>query len=425
MHGAWTHPDAGLLLGARILRNFAYGYLVVVMGIYLDLLGLTPLEVGAVLTASAAGSAVLTIGWSVGADRFGRRRALRVLSLLMTAGGLVFAVAAAPWALAHAAFAGSVSVAGTDTGTFVTVDQSMLPQLAPDRRRTSMFAVQNTFATLAVAAGSLFAGVVPILTALGLHGADAYRPLFVLFAFVGLASYAIFSRLSPAVEVTAVTPAGRPAARVFGLGESRRLVGLLIGLNAIDALAGGLMLQSIVAYWFYLVWGLDASALALPFFLMNVLSAAGMLLAGPVASRIGLLNAMLLTHIPQGVFGLLMPFAPTAWLAMALWVVRNTIGFAFFPLRLSYVMAIVPPAERSAAAGYTTVARNVAGTITPAAAGAAFSLGLLGIPFVVAGAMKLLYDAIVVTTLRSKRPPEEQLAVEEAALPVDAASAGE
>src|SRR5436309_1741659 len=179
--------DAGLLLVARVLRNFSYGYLVVVVGIYLDQLGLTPIEVGAVLTASAAGSAALTIGWSLLADRIGRRRSIRVLSLLMVAGGLTFVITSDPWLLALAAFAGSLSVAGTDTGTFVTVDQSMLPQVSADHRRTSTFALQNMFATLAVAVGSLAAGAVPLLARIGLQGPDAYRPLFVLFAIVGLA----------------------------------------------------------------------------------------------------------------------------------------------------------------------------------------------------------------------------------------------
>jgi MFS family permease len=414
------HPDAGLLLVARVLRNFAYGYLVVVVGIYLDLLGLTPIEVGAVLTASAAGSAVLTIGWSVLADRAGRRRSIRVLSLLMVAGGLMFVVTSDPWLLALAAFAGSLSVAGTDTGTFVTVDQSMLPQLSADHRRTSTFAMQNMFATLAVAVGSLAAGAVPLLTRVGLQGSDAYRPLFVLFAVIGLASYGLFLRLSPAVELVPAATPPRTRSRL-GLGESRRVVGILIGLNVIDSLAGGLMVQSIVAYWFYLVWRLEASTLALLFFWMNALSAVSMLAAGAIARRIGLFNTMLLTHIPQGVFGLLMPFAPTAWLAMAFWLVRNTIGFAFFPVRLSYVMGIVPPAERSAAAGFTTIARNVAGTVTPALAGIAFSLGLLGLPFVVSGLMKLGFDALAFATLRGRRLPEERMVIEEI-LPVDVAA---
>ena len=407
------HPDAGLLLVARVLRNFSYGYLVVVVGIYLDQLGLTPIEVGAVLTASAAGSAALTIGWSLLADRIGRRRSIRVLSLLMVAGGLTFVITSDPWLLALAAFAGSLSVAGTDTGTFVTVDQSMLPQVSADHRRTSTFALQNMFATLAVAVGSLAAGAVPLLARIGLQGPDAYRPLFVLFAIVGLASFSLFLRLSPAVELVPTTV--RPSGSRLGLGGSSGLIGLLVALNVIDSLAGGLMVQSIVAYWFYLVWRLDASTLALLFFWMNVLSALSMLAAGAIARRIGLFNTMLLTHIPQGVFGVLMPFAPTAWLAMAFWLVRNTIGFAYFPVRLSYVMGIVPPAERSAAAGYTTVARNVAGMVTPALAGLAFSLGLLGLPFIISGLMKLSFDALSYATLRNKRPPEERIAVEEIA----------
>ena len=279
---------------ARVLRNFSYGYLVVVVGIYLDQLGLTPIEVGAVLTASAAGSAALTIGWSLLADRIGRRRSIRVLSLLMVAGGLTFVITSDPWLLALAAFAGSLSVAGTDTGTFVTVDQSMLPQVSADHRRTSTFALQNMFATLAVAVGSLAAGAVPLLARIGLQGPDAYRPLFVLFAIVGLASFSLFLRLSPAVELVPTTV--RPSGSRLGLGGSSGLIGLLVALNVIDSLAGGLMVQSIVAYWFYLVWRLDASTLALLFFWMNVLSALSMLAAGAIARRIGLFN----TTYPRG-----------------------------------------------------------------------------------------------------------------------------
>jgi MFS family permease len=328
--------------------------------------------------------------------------------------GLVFVVTTAPWALVLAAFAGSLSVAGTDTGTFVTVDQAMLPQLATAKQRTALFALQNVFGTFATAVGSLAAGAVPYLVALGLHGVEAYRALFALFALIGLSNLGLFLRLSSAVEPQplATAPAPRQPSRL-GLGESRGLVGTLIGLNVIDSLAGGLMVQSIVAYWFYLVWGLDASTLAVLFFSMNVLSAFAMLSAGAVAARIGLLNTMLLSHIPQGIFGLLMPFAPSAWLAMAFWLIRNTIGFVFFPVRLSYVMGIVPPAERSAAAGYTTAARNIAGTITPALSGLSFSIGLLSLPFVAAGLMKLSFDALAFATLRGRRPPEERRFLEE------------
>jgi MFS family permease len=401
------HRDARLLLAARVVRNFAYGYLVVVLGIYLDLLGLTPFEIGAVLTASLLGSAALTVGWSLVADRVGRRRSLVGLAALMVLGGAAFALSRDPWVLAIASFAGSLSSAGTDTGTFVTVDQAMLPQITPDHRRTSTFAVQNTFATLAVAGGSLAASAVALFTGLGLHGADAYRPFFVLFALVGLFDLVLFARLSPAVEADA-TPSPVSSQRSWhGLGASSGLIGILVMLNVIDSLAGGLMLQSLVAYWFYVVWGVNTATLAGLFFAMNVLSGLSMLSAGRIAERIGLRNLMILSHLPQGIFGLLMPFAPTAWLAMGFWLIRNTIGYIFFPVRLSYVMGIVPPDERSAAAGYTTAARNIAGTLTPAVAGAAFSVGLFGAPFIASGILKLAFDGLAILTLRDRRPPEE------------------
>lgn len=415
------HPDAWVLLAARVLRNFAYGYLVVVLGIYLDLLGLSPFEIGAVLTASAAGSAFLTIGWSLFADRLGRRRAVSGLAVLMAVGGLVFVVTSEPWLLALAAFAGSLSAAGTDTGTFVTVDQAVLPQISSDRSRTWMFALQNMFATLAVAFGSLSAGAVGIFEGFGLPGADAYRPLFIVFAIIGLCSLALFLRLSPAVEVEAVDGGqDRPPTRL-GLGGSHGLVGTLVVLNVIDSLAGGLMLQSIVAYWFYLAWGLDTSALALLFFWMNILAGLSTLSAGWIARHIGLMNTVLLSHVPQGLFGMLMPFAPTAGLAVALWLARNSIGLVHFPARLSYFMAIVPPADRSAAAGYMSVARSAASSITPAFAGAAFSLGFLGLPFVVAGLMKLGFDGLLFVTMRHRQPPEE-IAFAEISIPVGAPS---
>ena len=400
----WVTPDGRRLLLARVLRTFAYGYLSVVLGVYLDRLGLDPTRIGIVLTAAIAGSAVMTVGWSLFADRYGRRRTISTMAVLMVVGGLAFAFADSFAVLILAGFTGTISATNSEVGVFQTVDQAMLPQTAPDARRTWLFAVYNTLATFGGALGALFAASVGAFERLGLSGPDAYRPLFVLYAIVGLANLALFAGLTDKLELAKV----HGERRFFGIHRSRGIVARLAALFGLDAFAGALVVQSLVAYWFFIRWGLDPTALAVLFFAVNLLSGLSLLAAGWLASRFGLLNTMVFTHLPSNVLLVLVPLMPSPALAVAVFLLRMSISQMDVPTRQSYTMAVVDPDERTATAGLTNVARTAASAVSPLVTGVAFAAGSLALPFVLAGALKIAYDGLVYVTFRGVRPPEEE-----------------
>jgi len=400
----WVTPDGRRLLLARVLRTFAYGYLSVVLGVYLDRLGLDPTRIGIVLTSAIAGSAVMTVGWSLFADRYGRRRTISTMAVLMAVGGLAFALTDSFAVLILAGFTGTISATNSEVGVFQTVDQAMLPQTAPDARRTWLFSVYNTLATFGGALGALFAASVGLFERLGLTGADAYRPLFVLYAVVGLANLALFAGLTDKLELAKV----EGQRRFLGIHRSRRTVAKLAALFGLDAFAGALVVQSLVAYWFFIRWGLEPAQLAVLFFAVNVLSGLSLLAAGWLAARYGLLNTMVFSHLPSNVLLMLVPLMPTAPLAVALFLMRMSISQMDVPTRQSYTMAVVDPDERTTTAGLTNVARTASSAFSPLVTGIAFAAGSLALPFLLAGALKIAYDGLIYVTFRGVRPPEEE-----------------
>jgi len=400
----WLSVDGKKLLVTRILRTFAYGYLAVVLGLYLDKLGMGPVEVGLVFTAAIAGSAVMTIFWSIVADRYGRRRTVATMAILMFVGGLVFALTNDFWMLMLGAFTGTISATSSEVGVFQTVEQAVLPQTAPNDRRTWLFSIYNTAANFAGALGSLAAASVGFFAALGLSGADAFRPLFVLYALIGLANFAIFVTLSDKVELAKV----EGERRFIGIHRSTGTVAKLSLLFGLDSFAGGFVVQSVVAYWFYLRWGLDPEALAGIFFWVGILSGISLLAAGWLAERIGLLNTMVFTHLPSQIALVLIPIAPTAWLAVAFYLARMSVSQMDVPTRQSFTMAVVDADERTATAGITNVARTGSAAIAPTFAGMAFSAAALGLPFFISGALKIVYDVAIYFTFRNVHPPEER-----------------
>jgi MFS family permease len=401
---SWLSTDGQKILVARGLRTFAYGYLAVILGAYLDLLGLDPFRIGLLLTGAIAGSAVMTVVWSLLADRVGRRRTVAAMALLMAVGGFVFALTGSFGLLVVGAFTGTISVTSSEVGVFQTVEQAILPQTAPDARRTWLFSIYNTTANFAGALGSLAAGSVAAFASLGLSGADAYRPLFVLYGLIGLANLGLFMTLSPRVELAKV----EGERRFLGLHRSGGIVARLAVLFGFDALAGGLVVYSVVAYWFYLRWDFTPEQLAVLFFFVNVLSGLSLLAAGWLAGRIGLLNTMVFTHLPSNVLLLLVPFMPTAPLAVAFYLARMSISQMDVPTRQSYTMAVVAPDERTPTAGLLNLARVSATAVSPAIAGYAIGIAALGLPFILSALMKIPYDLILWRTFRNVRPPEEE-----------------
>ena len=402
---AWLSADGRKLLLTRVMRTFAYGYLAVVLALYLEQLGLDGVQIGTVLTGALAGSALMNVFWSIEADRFGRRRTVACMAVLMALGGLAFARSNNFWVLWLGALSGTISVSNSEVGPFLTIEQAVLPQTAPDDRRTWLFSLYDMLGSFGGAAGALFASSVGVLASLGLRGADIYRPLFVLYAAIGALNLLVFLRLSDSVEMAHV----EGTRKFLGIHRSKGTVARLSLLFGVDAFAGGLVVQSLMAYWFHLRWDLSPEALAVLFFSANVIAGLSFLAVGPLAARIGLLNTMVATHLPSNVLLMLVPLAPTAWLAVALYLLRLSTSQMDVPSRKSYSMAVVDPDERTATAGNTNTARTVASAFSPVLSGFAFGVAALGVPFFVAGGLKIAYDGLIYATFRKVRPPEEEL----------------
>jgi MFS family permease len=396
--------DGRLLLAARALRMFGYGYVSVVLGLYLRSLGFDDLTVGLLLGAALGGTALMTVAWTLLADRVGRRRTLLVTAALMCVAGLLFAVGDAAWIFALAALTGTITPSRAELGVFTTIDQAVLPATASSSsQRTWLFSAYGLIGAAAGALGSLFAGTTDLLGGAGLAETDAFRVLFAVYAAIGLANLLLFAGLSDAVEEGAGV--GR---RFSGVHRSRGIVLRLAGLFAVDAFAGGFVVQALVAYWFALRWDLQPGELGVLFFVAGVLSAASFAGAGWLAGRIGLLNTMVFSHIPSNLFLILVPLAPTAPLAAAAFLARSALSQMDVPTRQSYTMALVDPDERVATAGIANVVRSLAAIGSPMLAGVAFGTAAIGLPFMVAGGLKIAYDLALYRMLRPVQLPGDE-----------------
>jgi len=405
--------DARLILTARGTRTFAYGYLSVLLGVYLEQVGFAPWQVGAILTTTLAGSAVLTLVLAAAADRVGRRPMLMLSALLMAASGGAFAATTSYPLLVLASLTGTIGATSGEVGPFLSLEQAMLPQTVRPDRRNAVFGWYNTVGALAGALGALFAGAPALLQGWqGWSSATALRAMFVLYAVIGLAVFLIFARLSAAVEIGS-NQTGAGSTRLLrtaphgGLGRSRASVLRLSALFGLDALAGGFVVQSLIAFWFHLRWGAGLELLGPIFLGVGLLQAASFPAAARIADRIGLINTMVFTHLPSNVLLMLIPAAPTAPLAVALLLARHALSQMDVPTRQSYVMAVVDPEERNRAAALTNVVRNAAQAVTPIVSGYAMQVAALGLPFVVGGALKSVYDIILYVQFRHLRPPGE------------------
>jgi MFS family permease len=395
--------DGRILFVTSGLRSFAFGFLSVILGPYLALAGLSTATIGTLFAAALAGGAVMTVLVTGVADRVGRRAMLIVSAGLMALGGVGFALTDRPAWLFAAALVGAISPSGKEVGPFLSIEQAILPQTVPDRRRTEIFAAYNLVSSLCGAVGAL---AVALPGAVGLTGLAGYRSL--VWGYVGVAALmaGVFAGLSRAVEPPR-SDAGA-GARALGLSRSRGVAIKLAALFALDSFAGGFVVQGIVSYWLHLRYGVADAGLASIFFGANLLSALSFLAAAPLARRIGLLNTMVFTHLPSNVLLLLVPLMPTMPLAVGVLLARYLLSQLDVPTRQSYVMAVVEPGERAAVAGLTSVARNAAAAVAPAFAGTTLAVPALGIPFLVAGALKIVYDLLVLATFRRVLPPEER-----------------
>jgi MFS family permease len=397
--------DGGLLFAGRALRTFGFGYLSIILALYLDRRGLSRLQIGAVLTATMVEDALLTTLIAALTNRVGRRRVLMLAPLLITLAGVLLAIARHPWLLMGAAILGTLSPSGQEAGPFSPLEQAMLPGAVRTEVRTRAFAWYSICGFFPAALGALFAGaVLGVARHSGVTELNAYQGLLWLYAASGLGLSLVYSRLSPAVEMK--VSANSPAARM-GLHKSRGIVLQLCGLQAVDALAGGLVVQALLVYWFHLRFGVGLEILGPLFFGTNLLSAASFLVAARVAERFGLLNTMVFTHLPSNVLLALVPLMPSLPVAAAVLLIRHLLSQMDVPTRQAYTMALVAPDERPAAAGFTASARAMAQSAAPIISGLAMARAATGLPFFLAGGLKILYDLALYFTFRRIALPEE------------------
>jgi MFS family permease len=402
--------DGRWLFVTRIVRMFAYGFLSVILALYLAQRGLNDHEIGVLLTWTLVGDAAVSLLMTLIADRAGRRGMLMIGAGLMIFAGLTLAFTDSLPLLVMAAVIGTLSPSGNEVGAFLSIEQAALSQATSDQYRTSVFAWYNLAGSFSTALGALATGILAVfLIQSGQTHLAAYRVMIGLYAVLGAVLLLLFTRLSAQSEAPRRdTPLSQEASR--RLGPSRGVVFGLSGLFMIDAFAGGLVLQSLIAYWFHARFGVEIGIIGGIFFGANILAGLSAIAAGRIAAKIGLVNTMVWTHIPSNILLMLVPLMPNAPLAIGVLLARFSLSQMDVPTRQSYIMAVVQPDERSAAAGVTTLARTAASAIAPTLTGRLFSAGLLSAPFFIAGALKIVYDLLLYWRFQAIKPPEERAA---------------
>ncbi|OLD81471.1 MAG: MFS transporter [Acidobacteria bacterium 13_1_20CM_58_21] len=405
--------DGWLLFLTRFMRLFAYGSLSVVLVFYLIALGLSESQTGILLTLTLVGDVVVSLFLTTRADRIGRRRMLIVGAILMAAAGLAFACTKNLLLLIIAGTIGVISPSGNEVGPFLSIEQAALSHVVSQQTRTEVFAWYTLTGSVATAMGALFGGTVThALQRTTWTPVGTYRVVVFLYSLLGVILAYSFTRLSPEAEVSLPQEGSTLPGTIgsfLGIGHSRRVVMKLSSLFALDSFAGGFVVQSFAAFWFYLRFGVNPGTLGVIFFWANIFAGISALLASRLASRLGLINTMVVTHLPSNVLLIIVPLMPSLSLAVLVLLVRFSISQMDVPTRQSYTMAVVRPEERSAAAGITGVARTMGAAISPLFAGFMFARpSWVNVPFFIAGTLKIIYDLLLYQAFVAIRPPEER-----------------
>lgn len=385
--------EARLLLMARALRAFVDGFVCILLPAYLLALGLGAFEVGVISAATLLGSATLTLLLGAHGHRFHHRPLLLGAALLMAGTGLAFAGLSSFWPLLLVAFVGTLNPSSGDVSVFLPLEHARLAEAAQGDARTTLFARYTLAGALFAALGSLAAGVPELLIGRGWGRVDALRAMFLFYALAGGAVWLLYRRLpEPAPHERPAPPAPLKA--------SRGIVIRLAALFSIDAFAGGLVLNSLLALWLFERFGLSLAAAGMFFFWAGLLSAFSQLAAPAVAKRIGLINTMVFTHVPSSVFLILAALADSLPWALGLLLARSALSQMDVPTRSAFVMAVVTPQERAAAASFTAVPRSLAAAVSPSLGGALLAAGWLAAPLVACGLLKIAYDLALFAAFR-------------------------
>ncbi|MGA0023605.1 MAG: MFS transporter [Burkholderiales bacterium] len=396
-----TLPEARLLLAARALRAFGDGFVSLLLPYYLILLGYSALQIGLLVTATLLGSGLMTLGIGFIAHRYPARRLLLLACLLMITTGLAVPALTSFWPLLVVAVVGTLNPSASDVTLFSPLEQTLLTRTTSAASRTALFARYSLIGALVAALGAQAAGVPDLFSSSGDPGRlAAIRTMFLLYALLGAAAFLLYQRLSPALEP-------EQHEQPVPLEKSRRIVYTLAALFSIDAFAGGFAVQSLLALWLLQRFDLSVAAAGSIFFWTGLLTAFSHLAAARVAARFGLINTMVYTHLPANVFLIMVPFMPTLELALLFLFLRSALSSMDVPARTSYVMAVVSPGERAAAASVTAVPRSLASALSPSLAGALLSMSAFGWPLVICGALKIVYDLTLLKMFSAVKPPEE------------------
>jgi MFS family permease len=398
--------DILILFSTRIVRLFCYGFLSIVLALYLTEIGLTGGQIGFLFTLTLVGDALISLWLTTSADRFGRKRTLILGALLMVGAGLAFVLTRNAILLIIAAIIGVISPSGNEIGPFLSIEQAGLTQLISNKQRTQFFAWYALVGSFATAVGALSGGwLAQVLQDNGWTTLTAYRAVLIGYALGGLILLVLFLNLTKSIEVEPTQDATK---RILGLHRSRNVVFKLSSLFAMDAFAGALLVQSLMVYWFHVRFGIQSGLLGSIFFGANILAGVSALLAIRLANKFGLINTMVFTHIPSNILLILVPLMPTLPLAIGTLLLRFSISQMDVPTRQSYTMAVVAPDERSAASGVTSIARSVGAAASPALTGLLFSIPVLfNAPFFLSGGLKIIYDLLLYREFRAVKPPEE------------------
>jgi len=403
--------DVRLLFATRVLRMFAYGLLSVVLALYLSQIGLSTRRIGALLSLTLLGDTVISLWMTTSADLRGRRKMLIGGALLMVLAGVIFALSRNYWVLLMAAIIGVISPSGYEVGPFLPIEQAALSEIIAPAQRTGVFAWYNLVGSFAVGIGTLAGGgLAQGLRSFGLEPLTAYQLIVIMYAGVGLLLAFLFSQVSASVEIRSTTSLDSRLAKPFlGLQQSKKVVFKLSALFGLDAFAGGFVMQSLLAYWFHLRFGLDPARLGAIFFGANLLAGISALSATKIAARIGLINTMVFTHLPSNLLLILVPLMPNATLAIIVLLLRFSISQMDVPTRQAYTVSVVQPNERSAAAGVTGIARTIGAGISPVIVGSLFATAaLVNVPLFLAGGLKVVYDVLLYRSFKSTEPGEQE-----------------
>jgi len=395
-------PDGRRLLTTRAIRGFADGAVSVLLPSYLITIGFTAGQVGAIVFGTLLGSAALTLIVGLASHRVGRKRVLLGACMLMFATGIGFAAFRTFWTLFVVAVVGTLNPSAGDVSLFLPVEQAALTETVQARDFTAMFALYNVGGSFAGALGALASGLPSTLaTRYGLTAAASQHFGFLMYSAIALLAAFLYLSLSSAVEADPMPANARP------LAKSRAVVIKLSALFSIDAFGGGFVVQSLLALWLFRRFGLSVQAAGIFFFATGLLGAVSQFVSSSLAARVGRINTMVYTHVPANLFMILAALMPTAPLALGCLLLRASMSSMDVPARQSYVMAVVPPEERAAAASVTNVPRSLASAFAPLPSGLLLDYSLFGWPLVIGGGLKVLYDLLLLLQFRSVRPADE------------------